>query len=320
MDTHLRRSPIFQRWGRSAIRAGKKTQTRRIAKLSDPTGTYACRDDDSWPMTADDLGDYSRDHPRHGRPGDVWGLREPLVRGYADIVQYADDDENVYRETSTGASTLEAWQWKRDTLTSLFMPLWAARTFRTITDVRVERVQDISGADAIAEGCDANLFAALLDNLVGKAEPLAPYWSRDGDWMGCFECGVKRFGEEALDGGWCGEQDGPRWCEDCGKLLDFTLTDAGIHAELEGNIEAINTRVTTPDEAYITHRMLQAGGWPRTGESSHDADLKGPIARLCFREVWDSINLARGHGWDANDWVFAYTVRPAMAAEVEAAI
>ena len=48
-----------------------------------------------------------------------------------------------------GERPTEGWGKKRS---PLFMPKWAARIWLEVTDIRVERLQDISEEDAIREG------------------------------------------------------------------------------------------------------------------------------------------------------------------------
>ena len=82
----------------------------------------------------------------YGQPGDRLWIREALVR-QGDIVTYAHDGAVVQRH---GKPIL--WPWKVSKLASRYMPYWACRSWAELVAVRVEQVQNISEADAIAEG------------------------------------------------------------------------------------------------------------------------------------------------------------------------
>jgi hypothetical protein len=81
----------------------------------------------------------------YGAPGDQLWVRETWAR-HASGIDYAADFSAVSRP--------QAGPWRP----SIFMPRPASRITLRITDVRVERLQDISEDDARAEGCKARPF------------------------------------------------------------------------------------------------------------------------------------------------------------------
>lgn len=178
-----------------AILDGRKTQTRRVLKPQpDPNQPIAGAE---FVTLGDEPGRWCW---LNGWDGSIFGtfsipyaigdrlwVRETWTFG-ADIER--DDGFVVYRADGTPKHPRGRWRSPR------FMPGWASRLTLIVADVRVQRVQDISEADAIAEG----------------AEPV------------------------------------------------LVPPDGGSCPHLEG-----------------------------------------------FRDLWDSLNAARGYGWDENPWVVAIT-------------
>lgn len=164
----MRSRPIL--FSGSMVRAlldGSKCQTRRIVKPQPPddcggieVGPYHPTiirrgEDEPGPEV---FGAYSSDGSwgvkcPHGQVGDELWVRETWrVCGGKEYEYQQDRSQVMYRATHQEDGfplTWESYTWKP----SIFMPRWASRiTLDEITDVRVERLQDISEADAIAEG------------------------------------------------------------------------------------------------------------------------------------------------------------------------
>lgn len=108
----------------------------------------------------------------------------------------------------------------------MHMPRWASRITLTVTDVRVQRLQEISEADAKAEGM----------------------WS-------------------------------------------YQTTECDGDPRLDGNAYR--------ETCWHWRRDIEEGDGYSTAKSA-------------FQHLWDSLNVDRGHGWDANPWVAAYTFRPIL--------
>jgi hypothetical protein len=159
-----------------ALLAGRKTQTRRLCKDQPPAGVTIVRKTirpfDKEPFHAFErrtkFGNFGGEVPVKISRGDrLWVKETWRAHGWhADCVEiayaaqrgivgwseqhaqigYPDGNRNAFKYYAPKGP--DYWR------PSIFMPRWASRITLTVTDVRVERLQDISEADAIAEGAD----------------------------------------------------------------------------------------------------------------------------------------------------------------------
>lgn len=152
-----------------AILEGRKTQTRRILKLANRLPEYigprGCTDDPScWGWSDDDRGDHwlvKRGESDKGcldwsdwagayQVGDSLWVRESWnMSSLGWNRPQAGLGKLHYRATDEGQWKNYWGAWRP----SIRMPRWASRLTLTVTDVRVQRLQDISEDDAWAEGC-----------------------------------------------------------------------------------------------------------------------------------------------------------------------
>ncbi len=130
--------------------AERKTQTRRECThplLKDLSYIVDCGD--GW--WGDEEGDVQVRCP-YGLPGDRLWVKETFARIDGQTRPWIETD---YRATYTHGDRLgDTLGIKKRWTPSIFMPRHASRITLEVTRVRVERLQDISEADAMAEGCD----------------------------------------------------------------------------------------------------------------------------------------------------------------------
>ena len=152
----------------NAILEGRKTQTRRIVKPQPEM--VSDRRIEPWegdPAALKILLERNKRGCPYGAPGDVlwvretfsgpWGCRRLKPTDWpkgCPIWYWADGDQSDFEATGPKPS--------------IHMPRWASRLTLEITDVRVERLQDISEDDARAEG--ARLELAEVDSVRLGAE------------------------------------------------------------------------------------------------------------------------------------------------------
>lgn len=158
-----------------AILEGRKTVTRRVVKPQPPArndmiNAAYCGHPNLWLPN----GSIGADTPRewkcpYGQPGDRLWVRETFAQWpTCDLVRGGKVGMTAYRAGKPvlvpppGAHVpLDQWprEWRDDTKPesvrwrpSIHMPRWASRLTLEVTGVRVERLQDISTEQAVAEG------------------------------------------------------------------------------------------------------------------------------------------------------------------------
>ena len=139
------------------ILAGTKTQTRRVVTPSLPDG-YEWSDKHLGFLRPDSNLMLLR-KCRHGANGDYLWVREQLERrehqyGVPSWAVYSADVTGVEYKPGAklGYCGHAVWEWKNKVLPARYCPRWASRITLKITDLTVERLQDISDEDCIAEG------------------------------------------------------------------------------------------------------------------------------------------------------------------------
>ena len=141
-----------------AILDGRKTQTRRVVKPQPQKPIVS--ESDGFPETWYEHGVLIEEPSNvwkcpYGMIGDKLWVRETFWHQRASFdevcgIKYKDEDEfTVYRADYDGGPG-DNFSWKP----SIFMPKILSRITLEITDVRVQRLQEISEQDAIAEGVE----------------------------------------------------------------------------------------------------------------------------------------------------------------------
>lgn len=127
-----------------AILEGRKSQTRRVIRVREGEDFCALNGLGRAVFTVDQI-KYREVKCRYGVKGDRLWVRETFL-----IVGCEADHRIVYKSSNDGPDEWVSPAWRP----SIFMPRWASRITLEVTDVRVERLQDIPVEDAQCEGIE----------------------------------------------------------------------------------------------------------------------------------------------------------------------
>ena len=177
-----------------AILAGRKTQTRRKAPIRGLKILQHPGDMLTWSvsflkaikgtLTSHSGGKFSDLQARsiiasqfnpYGKPGDLLWVREAWrAPSQYDSIPPSHIPSSVDVQYIADASAPWASRYRH----ARFMPRWASRITLRITDVRVERLQDIREDDARAEGCDPVIHEDGAIDCGTRKTTFARLWNR----------------------------------------------------------------------------------------------------------------------------------------------
>ena len=195
MDQIINTKPIlFSTEMVQAILEGRKTQTRRCVKFVNYHPSRTEKNHSLLQVKGFEVYDGNGDHignlrDKYGKIGDLLWVRETFfcTKYYEHTPLFKDKGKYVYKATN---NFIGCHKW----IPSIHMPKKAARLFLKIINIRVERLQDITEADAIAEGITPLKMSAsqliiekqkYFDYSKPKqlfSEGLPPFWSFNSLW------------------------------------------------------------------------------------------------------------------------------------------
>ncbi|MEI6731144.1 MAG: hypothetical protein WCK90_00535 [archaeon] len=183
-------SIIFQGPNVRLIRAGLKTQTRRVidpqpqtAQMISETTASLCYPAMVWLQC------------KYGVPGDNMWVREAWRVGIvydglmpSELKKCNNESSRLAVDYLADGPSIWSVEDRGKVRSSIYMPRWASRIDLEIEKIRVERVQSISHDDAIAEGCFGQGWKVsdTRTPVVYPADEYAQLWESingNGSWV-----------------------------------------------------------------------------------------------------------------------------------------
>lgn len=245
-----------------------------------------------------------------GYPGDRLWVQEPhSFLGHSHEYEDVEYQDGAVKSMKTdeivphGKGVLPAWK----------MPRWAARTLLEVTDVRVDSLRCLTDADIKAMGYVHFEVTAALAALSRRARPRPQHWlhgeGQDEGISWCLSCAkkkVRKLEKEgkavSIEGGPndIQDEDGPRFCEGCGHIVEYHLTDYGVETYFPEYEK--DPTLTSPQVAYEASRLFES-------DEKHYPEIAERLRRLGFRYLWDATHAKKGFSWEKNPWTWIVQFR-----------